>query len=408
MLVAQRDEDGGIQVVGHGSAPGRGCISQGVIQDHNAAQAALKSALADAEKEARVRVDSVFCGINGRSVETFIREGNVKLEDEVVEASHMAEARDIASRDILAAGKHLASSITTQEWYVDDMRVIDPLGIHGQVLKTRMHFARFPAVIQDNILSCVESQRRDLEDLVFQPLATAMGCLTPEDMELGVAVLDLGRSTTGLAVYRDYRVLGTHCFEWGGYHITRDVAAGLRISFEEADELILEYGISERLIQEDFAADTTVSAIAVGAEDRMARVKLKTAVAGVPPLVDRAELDMIIYERAKELMTKVRQMLHARGLSDSLVRGVVLTGGASTIRNYSALAEAVFDAPCRIGAAESVEILPHAAASPEYTGAVGLVRHAFEYRNAALHEDSEFSVRAIVQRCVEFVKRYFF
>ena len=89
VLIARHEEGGDIQILGHGVAPGRGCVSHGVIQDLNAAQAALKQALSAAEKEARTKVDSLFCGVNGKSVETFIREGNVELEREVVEESHL-------------------------------------------------------------------------------------------------------------------------------------------------------------------------------------------------------------------------------------------------------------------------------------------------------------------------------
>ncbi|MCC6695867.1 MAG: cell division protein FtsA [Candidatus Hydrogenedentes bacterium] len=409
VLIARREHDGTVQVIGHGTAPGHGCVSQGVIQDRTAAQVALKRALTDAEKEARVRVGSLFCGVNGKNVDTFIREGNVKVEREIVELTHMAEARDIASRDILAPGKRVTSSISAQEWYVDDMRVIDPIGIRGQVLKTRVHFARLPAVIEDNIVACIESQSRELEDMIFVPLASSLGCLTPEDMELGVGVLDLGRSITGLAVYRDFRILSTNCFEWGGYHITRDVAAGLQVSFEEADELILEYGISDACINEEFADSMVLAMQAQASEERNSRVKLKTAVPGAPPVVERGDLDIIVFERAKELLVKVRQHLQARGLSKNLVRGLVLTGGASLIRNYTALAEAVFQVPCRVGLPNSVEIRPQAVHSPEFSAAIGIVRHAFEYRTAA--RNGRVEPRGVVvslsRRAGRFFKRYF-
>ncbi|MBI5095181.1 MAG: cell division protein FtsA [Candidatus Hydrogenedentes bacterium] len=412
VLIARKEEDGTIQVVGHGVAPGRGCISQGVIQDLNAAQVTLKRALAAAEKEARVRVNSLFCGVNGKNVETFIREGIVKVERGVVEQSHMGEALDIASRDILAAGKRILASVTAQEWYVDDLRVLDPVGIRGQVLKMRVHFARLPSVIEDNVIACVESQKRELEDIIFMPLASSLGCLTPEDIELGAAVLDIGRSTTGLAVYRDYRILGTQCFEWGGYHLTRDVAAGLQVSFEEADELILEYGISDEFVrnsEEDDDAEAAAEATPESNEGRSARIKLKTSVHGAPSIVDRKKLDLIIYERAKELMTKVRQHLNARGLSKHLVRGVVLTGGAGAIKNHAALAEAIFQVPCRVGIPDSVEILPHAVNSPEFSAAVGIVRHAFEHRAAAKRGRIEprGPVVSSLRRVGKFLRKYF-
>ena len=380
VVIARKDEDGTVQVVGHGIAPGRGCVSQGVIQDLQAAKMALKRALTEAERSARIKVMGLFCGINGRNVETFLREGHVKLEEEIVEQSHMDDALDIASRDVLEAGKRIVSSVAAQEWYVDDLRVIDPVGISGHVLKTRIHFARIPAVIEDNIVRCIESQRRELEDIIFLPLASSLGCLTPEDRELGVAVLDMGRMTTGLAVFRDRRILGTHTFEWGGYHLTRDVAAGIHVSFEEADELIMEYGICEEYIAAD---GDDAKLMRTPRRGTRAQIKLKTAVHGAPAVVEKDEMDIIVYERARELMMKVRQHLQSRGLAKHLIRGVVLTGGSANVKNHVKLAEMIFKVPCRIGVPSSVEILPSRAKGPDFSGVVGIALHGFDFRAAA-------------------------
>jgi cell division protein FtsA len=406
VLIAQQEPSGAITVLGHGTAPGRGCVSRGVIQDRNAAQVALKQALSGAEKEARVRAPSLVCGINGRNVETFIREGSAEVPRDVVGLDEMAEARDIASRDILAPGKSITSSVTAQEWFVDGMRVENPLGIRGEVLRTRIHFARIPDVIEENIAACIAAQRRELEDMIFTPLAASLGCLTPEDLELGVAVLDLGHSTTGLAVYRDLCIQGSHCFEWGGYQITRDVAAGLHISFQEADELILEYGISDGHIRRVFGEEPADSS----AEEETPRVTLKTAVPGAAGTVDRRDLDEIIFERAHELFVKIRQVLKSRGLTKHLVRGVVLTGGASRIKNAVTLAEGVFQVPCRVGIPGSVEILPPGVNAPEFSAGVGIVRHAFYYRAAARNGQVEArgGAASAARRVSRFFRRYFF
>ena len=409
VLIARRDSGGTIQILGHGAEPSRGCISQGVIQDPNAAQAMLKKALTAAEKEAQAKVSSLFCAINGKNVESFVREGNVSLEHEIVEGKHMKEAIDIASRDILAPGKRITSSVTSQEWYVDDLRVTEPLNIRGQVLKTRVHFARIPAVITDNLISCIESQNVTLEDLIFTPLASAQGCLTPEEMELGVAMIDMGRAVTGLAVYRDYRILGTQCFEWGGYHITRDVCAGLHISFEEADDLIMSYGISDELL--DAAAENIEELPALPHRDQsMTPIKLKTPVPGAPSIVDRRDVEMIIYARAIELLTKVRQFLHVRNLARNMVCGAVLTGGASEIKNLVELAQIVFQASVRKGMPESIEILPHAARTPSYSAAVGVALHAFAYRTAATtgRIDGECGRSSVMARSLNWMRKYFF
>jgi cell division protein FtsA len=409
VLIARRVDDGAIEIIGHGTSPGRGCVSQGVIQDLGAAQTSLRRALAQAEKEARVRVLSLFCGVNGKNVETFVREGTVNIERGTVTESQLEEAREVASRDITVPGKKITSSITAQEWYVDGLRVIDPIGIHGQELKTRVHFARLPAVIEDNVATCIESQHRDVEDILFQPLAASQGCLMPEDMELGVAVLDMGRNTTGLAVYRDYGILGTHCFDWGGYHITRDVAAGLQVSFEEADQLILEYGISDEYIRALAREDgyTPHYETDASTDNRATRIKLSTSVSGAPSVCDRQDLDYIVCERARELLSKAGEYLENRGLMKNLVRGVVLTGGGSLIRNHVALAESVFQVPCRVGSPCGVEIIPHEVNGPEWCTAVGLVHHAYDFR-AAARNGRDLRGAAKLLNIGRFVKKYFF
>ena len=378
VLIARQDDDGEVQILGHGIAPARGCVSQGVIQDLNAAQQALKKALTAAEKEASRKVATLFCGIHGKNVETHIREGNVKIEKDIVDLSYMEEALDVASREVLSPGKRVVTSITSQEWYVDDLRVSDPIGIRGSILKARVHFAQLPSVIEDNIITCIESQGRELEDVVFLPLASGLGCLTPEDMELGVAVIDMGRTTTGLSIYKDRRILATQSFEFGGFHITRDVAAGLQISFEEAEELILEYGISEALIHEESGGDVAVP----NEEDKHEHIKLKSVVRGAPSIVDRTMLDDIIFARSCELLCKIRQYLEKRALMGNLVRGIVLTGGTAAIKNKADLAEAVFEVPARVGMPDGIDVMPQPCNAPEFVPLVGVLRHGFEYRAA--------------------------
>lgn len=389
VLIARQDVGGGLQIIGHGTAPGRACVSQGVIQDLNAAQVALKAALTQAEREARTRAHTFFCAVNGKKVDTCIREGNVQLRKEAVTFQDLQEALDKASNGLIAAGKRITHSVTSQEWYVDDLRVTDPLNIRGAVLKVRVHFACLPEAIEDNLALCIESQNRELEDVIFMPLASAIGCLTPEDMELGVGVLDIGRSTTGLAVYRDYRILSAHVFEWGGYHITRDVAAGLQVSFEEAQELVLEYGINEGMIRA-LARDGEDGADAArgrpgprgAAAPSDASIKLKSAVRGAPGTVDRQVLEQIVFERSQELMTMVRQYLHSRGLAKHLVRGMVITGGAAAIKNQTALADAVFQVPARIGMPEGLAGMPSPVNAPEFSAVVGVAKHGARYRDA--------------------------
>ena len=406
VLIARRMPDGTIEVIGHGQAASNGCVSQGVIQDLAAAQSALGRALSDAEKEARTRVYSVFCGIHGKHVNTFIREATVDLEGEECRVEDMDEAFAAAAADLHQEGTRLTASLAAQEWHIDGLRVREPLGIRGQKLHTRIHFARMPSFFEDNLSHCIEMRGCDMEDMVFTPIASSLGCLTAEDMELGVAVLDMGRSSTGLAVYRDHSIQGTACFEWGAFHLTRDVAAGLQISFNEADDLVIEYGIgSEAVIEHEAALEGTTNRPVPFREEPSPRVKLRSAVPGARSIVERSELDSIIHDRAVELLTEARQHLKSTGLSQHLVRGVVLTGGASSLKNFVTLAETIFQVPCRRGEPIAVSHLPHAVQGPEWSAAVGIMRHAFDYRTAERHGRGEEGLGRKVQRVIS---KYFF
>lgn len=405
VLIARRMPDGAIEVIGHGEAQGNGCVSQGVIQDLAAAQSTLGRALSDAEKEARTRVSSVFCGIHGKHVQTFIREATVDLEDDECRLEDLDEAFTSACSDLQQEGARLTASLAAQEWYIDGLRVREPLGIRGRQLHTRIHFARMPSFFEANLTQCVEMRGYEMEDMIFTPIAASLGCLTAEDMELGVAVLDMGRSSTGLAVYRDHSIQGTACFEWGAFHLTRDVAAGLQISFDEADELVIEYGIGAEPVALEAALEGTSNRPVPLREEPAPRVKLRSAVPGARSIVERSELDEIIRDRAVELLTEARQHLMGTGLAQHLVRGVVLTGGASRLKEFVSLAEAIFQVPCRQGRPMGVTHLPAAVQGPEWSAAVGIMRHAFDYRTAERHGRGDEGLGKKMQRVFG---KYFF
>ena len=150
----------------------------------------------------------------------------------------------------------------------------------------------------------------------------------------------------------------------------------------EADEEEAGYDESEWEEDGEYDEDAEAEATAEAGGDRSAHIKLKSAVRGAPTIVDRADLDDIVYERCKELMTKVRQHLSSRGLAKHLVRGIVLTGGASAIQNQAPLAEAIFQVPARVGLPDGIDVLPQPVNTPEFVPLTGVVRPGFAYRAA--------------------------
>lgn len=413
VMIACKLPGGDVQIVGHGVAPSEGCVSQGLIQNTAQARVALKRALHEAERAARLRVDSLVVGINGQSVETRISQGSAEIGGDPVEIHHMNTAIGAASREPHTTGRIIMANLVTREWTIDTLKVANPLGMRGQELGLRIHTARIPNVIRENIKGCVEAQGCALEDMAFLPIAAAMGCLTNEDMALGAAMIDIGYTTTAVAVYSDSRVLSTKVFDWGAYHIIRDVAAGLQITFEEAEELMMEYGIAERLVaaSDDASSGGYLDAESGDSGSLSVQIKLKTAVPNASDLVEREHLEWIIYERARDLFTRIRQSIASQGYSQRLIRGIVLAGGGGLIRNNDALAEAIFNAPCRVGKPLGIEGLPQALQSPQYIGVAGLTLYGLAMREASYDARRAPSNRAPttrIGRAIAWLKRHFF
>lgn len=382
VLIAEQMGDGSVRYRGDGSSPSRGCVRQGQIQNQSMAQKALRTALEEARKKAGTGLPSLFCGITAETVRSVIQEGRVPLESGVTELEHLDMARYNAEQASLNPGTRNICPVSSQEWYVDNTRVSEPLGIRGSVLLARLHFAQIPTVVEDNLRACVESQNRMVEDFVYTPIAAALGCLTPEDMQLGVAVVDLGHSGMGISVYRNLSIMGTATLDCGAAHIINDMSAGLKVPFDEAADILREYGVSKRSImnlRQDADVEDTASA-AAASEGTM--VKLKNPVSGAPDRVPRKLVDLIVYERCNEIAENIAKFLRQHRLGPLLARGIVLTGGGANIHNFDLLLEAVCGINVRVGLPEGMDSMPQHFNAPENTPLVGIVRHGLDYRAA--------------------------
>lgn len=383
VVITRRTADGQTRILGYGVQPTQGCIRFGAVQDLNAATQAFHAALKAARKMAGVNVFALYCGIHGPKIKSGVTEGKVPIENHIIKPEHLATARENAATASIDTDARPLSSIMSEEWTVDGVRVIDPLDMHGSVLKGRIHFAQLPKFVENNLRACVEAQGLVIEEFVFMPLAAASGCLTCEDMQLGAAVVDLGATAAGIAVYMNNGIAAATAFNWGSGHIINDVAAGLKVSFEEAAELVLEYGISEHRIQSlnKGAARSDAERKAATATQE-APIKLTRTVTGAPATVSRAELDAIIFERSNELAGKVHHFFREHQVLDRLGRGIVLTGGGAAIHNQDTLFGVKCDMPVRVGLPIGFDDLPESLDLPEWAPVMGIVKYAIAHRGA--------------------------
>jgi cell division protein FtsA len=201
----------------------------------------------------------------------------------------------------------------------------------------------------------------EVEDLVLQPLASSYALLSPDEEELGVALIDLGGGTTDFAIFFDGSIRHTGVVGLGGKNVTNDIAIGLRTPVDQAEEIKKTYGSALSSLVD---SDEMILVPALGE--------------GEPKEISRNVLASIIEPRMEEILSLTLQELKKSNHFDLLATGIVLTGGGSLMEGVVELAEKIFDVPVRTGKPSGVTGLAEKVTNPIYSTGVGLVLYGWE------------------------------
>jgi cell division protein FtsA len=199
----------------------------------------------------------------------------------------------------------------------------------------------------------------DVIDIVLQPLASSEAVLSPEEKELGVAMVDLGGGTTDLAIFAEGSIRHTAVLPIGGQHLSTDIAYGLRTPRAEAEKIKIRHGVALMELVKD---DEVVEVPSVG--ERASRT------------VSRKLLAEIIEPRVEEVFDLVQREIIRTGYEGMLGAGVVITGGTSMLEGMPEAAEQFLDLPVRRGTPSGVGGLRDIVSNPKYATGVGLILHA--------------------------------
>jgi len=244
-----------------------------------------------------------------------------------------------------------------QNYIVDGQEgVRDPVGMSGVRLEAKVHIVTGAVASVQNIVKSVNRVGLDIEDLVLEQLAASEAVLSPDEKDLGVVLIDIGGSTTGIAVFSEGSIKHTAMLPVGGNYLTSDIATGLRTPFNEAEKIKLNYGCA---LTSMIPKEETIEVPSVGG--REARE------------VSRQILGRIIEPRMEEILNMASKEIVRSGFEELLAAGVVLTGGTSLLPGINELAEHIFEMPVRSGIPSGVGGLSDVVTSPACATGVGLI-----------------------------------
>jgi cell division protein FtsA len=365
-LVCRPNEEGKLEAVGLGVAESKGW-RKGLIVNLDLAGLAVKKALEAAEAAAGVSVDSAYVGVAGAHIKGVNSRGAVTL-GKTPTAVREVEREDVRRVIQTAQGITLPEDrqllhVLPQKFLLDSHDGIrDPVGMVGARLEVDVHLVTASASASQNVVTAVNRAGVVVQDTVFEPLASGEACLTADERELGVAVVDIGGGSTDLIVYHAGVARHSAVIPVGGEHFTNDIAVGLRTPIPEAEKMKRAWG--ERDLAKPL--DTLLEVPSVG--DRPSRV------------VSYAMLSEVIEPRAAELMELIRAEIGRSGCEKQLGAGVVLTGGGAKLGGLAGLAEQALGMPVRAGVPFGLERMGETLSDPAFATAVGLVVHGNRWR----------------------------
>ena len=316
----------------------------------------VRTSLKEAELMAGVAVDRVYAGIGGDHVRATSSMGVVAVSEDDVTADDVERVHVVARAVALPPDREMLHAIP-QEYRVDQQRGIkDPLGMAGVRLEAEVFLVTCAVTASANIRKAVNRAGYRVQELVLEPLAGARAVLTEDEKEVGVAMVEIGASTTDVAAYYEGKVQHVAILPFGGNTLTADLVRGLSVPYAEAQKAKEHYG--------------TAFAQLV---DPRETIEMPGPSPGQKRAVARELIAHIVEQRLDEMFSLVQGELQDHGLLDKLGAGVVLTGGTVAIPGMLELSQQIFASPVRMGVpSEGLSGLADSVGRPRFAIATGL------------------------------------
>jgi len=332
-LVAQKSLNSELEVISQVQEPASG-TRKGVVIDTEEVSNILENILERVKTETGARINSVYLNVGGSHIFSTSSHGLVSVSraDQKISEEDVNRVLQAAQTFSLPSNKEIFD-VFPREFIVDGEKGIkEALGMQGVRLEAEVLVLGGFSPYLKNLTQAVLNSNLQILDMIPSPISSARACLSPRQKELGVAILDIGAGTSGLAVFEEGDLIHLAIFPIGSGSITNDIAIGLKTDIDVAERIKIEYGSC------------------LLSPPKASRKKEKIEIGGLEPLVfSQKQLVSIIEARVSEIFDQVNKELKKISREKLLPAGVVLTGGGSKLPKIVDLAKKELKLPCRLG-----------------------------------------------------------
>ncbi|MDO4872299.1 MAG: cell division protein FtsA [bacterium] len=371
VVVASLNSENEPTIVGVGVKENTG-MKKGVISHLSGPAEAIDEALGEAERTSGYQIDKAAFSLNGSHILSTKTDGMVALTSSNQEVSEgdLERLEEVSTIGKIPANREILEFIPYDYILDGQDGISDPFGMHGTRLEVRANVVSGLVPHINNLRQVAEQTQIEISRIMPSVLAASNAVLSDKQKENGVAVVDFGATTTGVAIFEDGYLQYLRVIPIGGNNITNDLAICLKVTPEIAEEIKIKHAFAG--IRED-SKDIMV-------KNGHEHYSFSTI-----------EIDEVVDARLEEIFEEIQKEFKKAGCAKQLPNGVVLVGGGANLKNLAQYSKKTLELASQIGKIEISSTISKDIKNPEFAVAVGLMLEdmkngAQEKRHDRFHE----------------------
>ena len=365
LLVADREDDNRLRIIGHNICPSRG-VRKGSIFSIESLSRQIKKLLKETEESFGFKVDFSRVNISDTHLTCIDGKGKVPV-DETVRSEDLDSVLESAMAISTPTNKEKLHIIKKKFTINETVAVDNPIDMEAQVLESKVHIITVSSSSVRNVENCFKQSNIEVDKIVLNSIAKSQAVLTEEDKNSGVCLLDIGAGVTSYSVFKEEGVVQSGIIAMGGDEVTQAIAYAFDTSLEEAKRLKEDYGSAKTQTQSD---DKFIEFTQSNSKEDFQLSSL--------------DLSEVIEESYREIFEAVKNELKHRNLETMIKSGFVLSGGGSEINSIQELVRDYFSKRVKLGRILRSRIsgLENILTDYRYTGSIGLLLHEGDLNKA--------------------------
>jgi len=362
-MIAERQEDGNMLMLGHSTVSSVGALSKAIVENVDLASSAITSSVQEAENMAGIPAQNIYVGVTGAHIEFENRLDNVNLADQENDAENVITTESISnmptkiSKDLDYRNRQILHALPMSYQVDETSDIVTPVGMHSSNLAVKSHVVTIAPEPAQKLRSALNIAGIDDFQLVLEPMASARSVLTRKEMREGVILADIGGGTTDIIEIRGRRLRFTAAIPVAGQQFTNDIVQMHNTNYESAEKIKLDVGTTNI---ESIKLSETVDLPISGTD-------------GVTQNVQRISICKLLQERAEDLALLIKLKIREMGYEEPNEASLVLTGGASNLDGLTKIVASLTTPNVRLGIPTELVNIPEEFFHPSKATSLGIL-----------------------------------